>query len=173
LLTSKLHELAKSRLDLAGNKGLPKPQHNATTYHTTFSELIKLLDAVTKEIVQDDKETETATSLHKLGVSILAISAQAKDLEPILQAYSKHFISHGSGLAAGQYPLNSCLWDWMEEAKLQLLSVKEDLESAVKRATFKGHRLVALDILAEYLRHSKKLWKLHGTMAEFLPIIKG
>ncbi|KAL6413112.1 hypothetical protein AUP68_02610 [Ilyonectria robusta] len=148
---------------------------NANDPSFYYKSLIESLDATTAKAIALGASRISTLSFLKSACDDLA--THAKDLKPILETYAKRWEAKGSGMAAGEMPLNASLLEWINTLHMQLLNAQTEMNriqiqhkpGQPDRLTAKAIPLqvnVALAGCAEALEDSLI------TMEDFMPIFK-
>lgn len=145
-------------------------------YYKSLCAVIESLDATTAKAIALGASRISTLSFLKSACDDLA--THAKDLKPILETYAKRWEAKGSGMAAGEMPLNASLLEWINTLHMQLLNAQTEMNriqiphkpgQSDSRLTAKAIPLqvnVALAGCAEALEDSLI------TMEDFMPIFK-
>ncbi|KAH7001064.1 hypothetical protein EDB80DRAFT_721404 [Ilyonectria destructans] len=144
-------------------------------YYKSLCAVIESLDATTAKAIALGASRISTLSFLKSACDDLA--THAKDLKPILETYAKRWEAKGSGMAAGEMPLNASLLEWINTLHMQLLNAQTEMNriqippkpGQSDRLTAKAIPLqvnVALAGCAEALEDSLI------TMEDFMPIFK-
>lgn len=152
-----------------------KNANDPSFYYKSLCAVIESLDATTAKAIALGASRISTLSFLKSACDDLA--THAKDLKPILETYSKRWEAKGSGMAAGEMPLNASLLEWINTLRMQLLNAQTEMNriqipskpGQSDRLTAKAIPLqvnVALAGCAEALEDSLI------TMEDFMPIFK-
>ncbi|KAH8734306.1 hypothetical protein BGZ61DRAFT_527664 [Ilyonectria robusta] len=152
-----------------------KNANDPSFYYKSLCAVIESLDATTAKAIALGASRISTLSFLKSACDDLA--THAKDLKPILETYAKRWEAKGSGMAAGEMPLNASLLEWINTLHMQLLNAQTEMNriqiqhkpGQPDRLTAKAIPLqvnVALAGCAEALEDSLI------TMEDFMPIFK-
>ncbi|KAI9170769.1 hypothetical protein HJFPF1_00240 [Paramyrothecium foliicola] len=155
------------------SEALGTSRDNPTTLYKTLEAVTKLLEKTAAKVAKCKPDDDRCEPLSKLEDAVLALNDQCGELEPILRAYSKHWAAHGSGMAAGEVPIDARLFHWMSSLQTQVMEVQGNIKFLDIQKMRRFHPKstpYATEVHAKC--YTEVFNASHTTMATLLPAIK-
>ncbi|KPM37550.1 hypothetical protein AK830_g9027 [Neonectria ditissima] len=146
-------------------------------YHKSLCTVIDCIEATSAKALALGAARISTLSFLKSACDELV--KHARDLEPILRTYAKRWEAKGSGMAAGEMPLNANLLEWMHHLRVQLLSAQTEMDRIRPRENNPDNpnsRLIAasipLQVNVSLAGCAEALEDALATIETFMPIFK-
>ncbi|KAK7418153.1 hypothetical protein QQX98_004128 [Neonectria punicea] len=146
-------------------------------YHKSLCTVIDCIDATSAKALALGAARISTLSFLKSACDELV--KHARDLEPILSAYARRWEAKGSGMAAGEMPLNASLLEWMHHVRLHLLNAQVEMDRIQPLETHidkPNTRLIAasipLQVNVSLAGCAEALEDALATIETFMPIFK-